>query len=259
MRIVTIPCRSDNYAYLLLCEKTQEAAVVDPSEAGPVLEAIAAMNANVTAVWNTHHHYDHVGGNLEIAKKFSGCAIVGHVSDKGRIPGQTVFVGDGDCVEVGEEVRATVIFNPGHTTGAISYLLESPAAVFTGDTLFAAGCGRLFEGTPAQMHTSLVRLTSLPKATQIYCGHEYTVSNLKFAQAAEPSNAAIATRLAAATAQREQGQATMGFTVADELSTNVFVRCAEPEVQAAARREGEVASDDEAELFAGLRRWKDRF
>ena len=259
MRIVTIPCRSDNYAYLLICEETRDAAVVDPSEAAPVLAAIEAEGVNIKAVWNTHHHFDHVGGNQEIAKKFSGCAIVAHESDKGRVPGQTVFVKEGDSVAVGKEVRATVIFNPGHTTGAISYLLESPAAVFTGDTLFAAGCGRLFEGTAAQMHASLVRLTSLPKATQIYCGHEYTVSNLKFAQAAEPSNAAIATRLAAATAQREQGQATMGFTVADELSTNVFVRCGEPEVRASARREGEVASDDEAELFAGLRRWKDRF
>lgn len=259
MRIVTIPCLRDNYAYLLVCEETQDAAVVDPSEAGPVLAAIEAEGVRVTAIWNTHHHYDHVGGNEEIAKKFSGCAIVAHESDKGRVPGQTVFVKDGDSVAVGSEVRATVIFNPGHTTGAISYVLQSPAAVFTGDTLFAAGCGRLFEGTAEQMHASLVRLTSLPPETQVYCGHEYTVSNLGFAAAAEPSNSAIAERAAAATAQREQGLPTMGFSIADEVATNVFVRCGEPQVQQAAIREGEVAGDSEANVFAGLRTWKDRF
>jgi hydroxyacylglutathione hydrolase len=259
MRIVTIPCLRDNYAYLLVCEETRQAAVVDPSEAAPVLAAIEAEDVQVTAIWNTHHHYDHVGGNEEIAKRFSGCAIVAHESDKGRVPGQTVFVKDGDSVAVGKEVRATVIFNPGHTLGAISYLLETPAAVFTGDTLFAAGCGRTFEGTAEQMHTSLVRLTSLAPETQVYCGHEYTVSNLGFAAAAEPGNAAIADRAVAAKALRAQGLSTMGFTVADELATNVFVRCAEQEVGESARREEEVAGTSEVDVFAGLRTWKDRF
>ncbi len=258
MRIVTIPCRSDNYAYLLVCEETQEAAVVDPSEAGPVLAAIEAEGVRVTAIWNTHHHFDHVGGNDAIAKKFSGCAIVAHESDKGRVPGQTVFAKDGDAVAVGKEVRATVIFNPGHTLGAISFLLESPAAVFTGDTLFAAGCGRTFEGTAEQMHSSLVRLTSLAPETQVYCGHEYTASNLVFAAVVEPSNKAVTERAAKTSALREQGQSTMGFTIADELATNVFVRCAEPEVVASAQREGGTGSS-EVDVFGALRSWKDRF
>lgn len=259
MRIVTVPCRSDNYAYLLICEQTQRAAVVDPSEEAPVLAAIEAEGVTVQAVWNTHHHYDHVGGNEAIAQKFSGCHIVAHESDKGRVPGQTHFVKDGDQVSVGEEVQARVIFNPGHTSGAISYYLASPGSVFTGDTLFAGGCGRLFEGTPEEMHASLTRLSELPADTKIYCGHEYTESNLRFAQAAEPANAAIGERLAAVQALRASGETSMGFSVADELATNVFIRTGESQVQESAHREGKVSSGVPAQIFAGLRSWKDRF
>ncbi len=259
MRIVTVPCRSDNYAYVLICEETQTAAVVDPSEAEPVLAAISAQGVKVAAIWNTHHHFDHVGGNAAIAEKFSGCEIVAHESDKGRVPGQTMYVGDGDTVSVGSQVRASVIFNPGHTSGAISYVLESPGAVFTGDTLFAAGCGRLFEGTAEQMHTSMMRLAALPPETKVYCGHEYTESNLKFAAAVEPGNAAIAERAAVVAAQRQKGKDTMGFTMSEELATNVFVRTTERQVQEAARRESGAATDNPAEVFAQLRAWKDRF
>ncbi len=240
MRIVTVPCRSDNYAYLVICEKTGLAAVVDPSLADPVLEALEAEGVRVAAIWNTHHHFDHVEGNAAIAKKYSGCEIVGYETDRDRIPGQTRFVSDGELLEVGEQVRAEVIFNPGHTRGAISYYMKKPGAVFTGDTLFAAGCGRLFEGSAEQMHTSLQRLVALPGETHVYCGHEYTESNLRFCVAVEPENVAILERSDHVRSLREQGKTTMGFTIADELATNVFVR----------------ASADE---FADLRSRKDRF
>jgi hydroxyacylglutathione hydrolase len=259
MRIDSISCLQDNYAYLLICEQTKSCAVVDPSEAGPVLAEIKAQGLRVEAIWNTHHHFDHVGGNEALLELFPEATVVGHESDKGRVPGQTLFAVQGDSVAVGEEVKASIIFNPGHTTGAISYYLEEPGAVFTGDTLFAAGCGRLFEGTIDQMHDSLTRLTELPPETKVYCGHEYTQSNLRFAAAVEPDNAEIQARAERVAAQREAGESTMGFTVSEERATNIFVRTAEPVVRAAAEREEEIGDGRPAEIFGALRRWKDRF
>ena len=246
-RVVTVPCLKDNYAYLVVCGATGEAAVVDPSEGPPVLEAVRRERVTLRAVWNTHHHHDHVGGNGEVVAAWPGVEVVAHVSDrdKARVPGQTRAVEEGDVVEVGR-LRARIVFNPGHTTGAVSYFIEKGGeggggAVFTGDTLFAAGCGRLFEGTAAQMYDSLTRLTALPEATTVWCGHEYTASNLKFAAAAEPDNGAVAERSARVTTQRERGEHTMGFTVAEERATNPFVRAGS------------------AEKFAELRSWKDKF
>lgn len=259
MRIAAIACLQDNYAYLLVCEKTQTCAVVDPSEAGPVLAEVKSQGLKVGAIWNTHHHYDHVGGNEALLAEFPDALVVGHESDKGRVPGQSVFANDGDEVQVGEEVSAAVIFNPGHTTGAISYYLKDPGAVFTGDTLFAAGCGRTFEGTGAQMHASLTRLTSLPGPTKVYCGHEYTASNLAFAAAVEPDNAAIVARAKVVAAQRDAGETTMGFTVAEELATNVFVRTGQSTVLSSAASKEDVGASSPAEVFTALRRWKDRF
>jgi hydroxyacylglutathione hydrolase len=175
------------------------------------------------------------------------------------VPGQTVFAADGDVVTVGKELSAEVILNPGHTSGAISYYLKDPGLVFTGDTLFAAGCGRLFEGSAEQMHKSLSRLMTLPADTKVYCGHEYTESNLRFASAAEPDNPAIGERLAAVSAARKQGDTSMGFTIADELATNVFVRTDQAQVREAALREGPAEGEDAAQIFGGLRAWKDRF
>ncbi len=259
MRIVTVPCRSDNYAYLLICEETQCAAVVDPSEAAPVLAAAEAEGVTISAIWNTHHHYDHVGGNEEVAKRFSGCDVVGHKSDEGRIPGQTMFASDGDVVRVGREVSARILFNPGHTLGAISYVAEAQGAVFTGDTLFAAGCGRTYEGDAEMMHNSLLRLAALPPETRVYCGHEYTEKNLSFGALAEPGNADIADRAQRVAALRAEGRDTMGFLMAEELATNVFIRTGEAEVEASARREETVESDSSSAIFGALRSWKDRY
>ena len=259
MRIVSVCCRQDNYAYLLICEETGELVVVDPSEPGPVLKALEAENLKPRAVWNTHHHYDHVGGNEILAERYPGIDIVAHESDRGRVPGQTVFVNDGDSLQVGAEISAEVIFNPGHTSGAISFFLSSAEAVFTGDTLFGAGCGRLFEGKFEQMHASLMRLCELPKNTRVYSGHEYTAGNLSFASVVEPGNEAISRRVQRVTELRNNGQSTMGSSIEEELDTNVFVRCEVPEVVASAREQGAIDTSSPSEVFGALRKWKDGF
>jgi hydroxyacylglutathione hydrolase len=241
MRIIPVPCLKDNYAYLVVCGQTGLAAVVDPSEAAPVLAAAEREKVTLKAIWNTHHHHDHVGGNQEVSEALPGIEVVAHSSDRGRVPSQTRFVEEGDQVAVGD-LRATIIHNPGHTRGAISYRVSGePDALFTGDTMFGAGCGRLFEGSPADMFTSLGKLTSVAPATRVYCGHEYTASNLAFAAAAEPDNAAVAERRRLVESARARGEPTVPFTVADELATNPFVRA------------GSVARLGE------LRAWKDRF
>ncbi len=258
MQIVSIPCRADNYAYLLICDKTQRAVVVDPSEAEPVLKTIDTHGVKLVGIWNTHHHYDHVGGNKEVLERVPEAQVIAHESDRGRVPGQNVFVSDGEHIDAGGELQAQVIFNPGHTSGAISFYMPAQQAVFTGDTLFASGCGRLFEGTPQQMFASLTALTSLPADTRIYCGHEYTLSNLRFAAVVEPKNTEIQERAQAVQALRDAGEPSMGFRVAEERATNIFVRVGEPGVMAAARAEG-AEDDSPVAVFAALRRWKDRF
>jgi hydroxyacylglutathione hydrolase len=259
MRIVPVPCLKDNYAYLVICEATNTAAVVDPSEAEPVLAAMQREGVAPRAIWNTYHHWDHTGGNEALLAAHPGLEVVAHASDRGRIHGQTTFVEDGAEVALGEELRARIIYNPGHTSGAISYHLAGPAAVFTGDTLFLAGCGRLFEGTPAQMHASLSRLAALPAETRIYCGHEYTASNLRFAAAVEPGNEAIQARAREVERIRATGAPSVPGTVAAERATNPFLRAQVPDVARAARAAETVEGDTPVDVFAALRRWKDRF
>lgn len=263
MRIVPVPCLKDNYAYLVICERSGKAAVVDPSEAGPVQAAITRQGVELQAIWNTHHHWDHTGGNKELLEAHPEIEVIGHTSDKGRIPGQTTFARDSDTITLGQEIRAVIIHNPGHTTGAISFYLAEHEAVFTGDTLFCAGCGRLFEGTPSQMHASLSRLAALPGSTRVYCGHEYTAANLRFARAVEPESTAIQERMARITAMRNQGEPSVPGTMAEELATNPFLRSSVPEVASAvshaARPEDPAKDNSPMEVFAALRRWKDRF
>lgn len=259
MRVVAIPCLRDNYAYLLICEATNQAAVIDPSESDPVLAAVAREGVALAAIWNTHHHWDHTGGNKALLKELPELEVIGHESDRDRIPGQTVFAKDGDRATLGEELDATLIFNPGHTTGAISYYLPAHRVVFTGDTLFLSGCGRVFEGTFEMMHASLMRLAALPGETQIYCGHEYTAANLRFAAAVEPDNQAIAARAAEVATIRERGEPTVPGLMADELETNPFLRA---EVSSVARAAVELAGEpkrDGAAVFGALRTWKDNF
>ena len=259
MRIVPVPCLRDNYAYLIVCEATNATAVVDPSEPDPVVRAIQQESVELTAIWNTHHHWDHTGGNKALLKAYPELEVIGHESDRGRIPGQTAFVKDGDEVTLGQEVRARVIHNPGHTSGAISYFLSEHASVFTGDTLFGAGCGRLFEGTPAQMLTSLSRLGALPEETSVFFGHEYTVANLRFASAVEPDSDTLRERVARVQRQRDAGDYSVPSTIAEERATNPFLRAAVSRVQAAVRASEPPKDTSETEVFAALRRWKDRF
>ncbi|HEU4610925.1 MAG TPA: hydroxyacylglutathione hydrolase [Kofleriaceae bacterium] len=228
MRVLPIPCLADNYAYLVI-EGTY-AAIVDPSTASPVLEVITREGVTPTAIWLTHHHWDHVGGVEGIVAAYPSIEVVAHKSDQARSPKVTKLVDEGDVVELGP-VRAKIIYNPGHTLGAISYWIEDgDGAVFTGDTLFAAGCGRVFEGTPEMMYASLTKLAALPPTTRVYFGHEYTAANLKFAAHVEPANQAIATRLAGVKAP------TTPSTIADERATNPFL-LAKDAAEFAARRE----------------------
>jgi hydroxyacylglutathione hydrolase len=259
MRVVPVPCLQDNYAYLVVCERTKKAAIVDPGEAQPVLAAVAREGVTLDAVWATHHHGDHVGGVPALVEAVPGLRVVASSGDRSKVPKVTDVVDDADETAVGD-VKARVIHNPGHTLGAISFWIEDGAAVFTGDTLFGAGCGRLFEGTPAQMYTSLSRLTSLPPETRVYFGHEYTEANLRFAAAVEPDSPDIAARTAAVQKARASHEPTTPSTVADERATNPFARCSDPAVRAAARAaEPGVDDSDPAAVLGAIRRWKDRF
>lgn len=216
MKIEIVPCLSDNYSYVVTCDRTGKTAIVDASEATPILAKVKKADA----IWATHHHHDHVGGNEEVAKALGVSEIWGHASDKGRIPGQTRFLEE-ESLELGA-IRVRTFHIPGHTTGAIAYAIEddSGRAVFTGDTLFAGGCGRLFEGTPEMMFASLQKLARLSPDTQVYCGHEYTVNNLRFAKTVEPGNPAIDEAMARAKSRMP----TIPTAIADELATNPFVR-----------------------------------
>ena len=252
LEIRQIPVLKDNYVYLLREPDSGAVGAVDPSVAAPVLEALSRLDWKLTHILNTHHHNDHTGGNLEL-KAATGCIIVGPLADRARIPGIDVAVGDGDNLNFGKAV-ATVFDVPGHTRGHIAYWFAESKALFSGDTLFLMGCGRLFEGTPAQMWSSLSKLKKLPPETRIYCGHEYTQANARFALTVEPGNAALATRARHVDALRAQGKSTIPGTMGDELATNPFLRADVPALQQAMGAPG-----DDIATFAAIRRAKDNF
>ena len=220
MEIVAVPAYADNYLWLVHDEASGETAVVDPGDAAPVLAEAERRGWTISQVWNTHWHPDHTGGNLAI-KEATGARISGPTNE--NIPGRDVALQEGDEVRLGKHV-GRVIEVPGHTLGHIALIFDEDAIAFVGDTLFAMGCGRLFEGSPEQMYRSLQRLTALPDDTRLYCAHEYTLSNARFAAHAEPENTAVAERLAETKAMRERGQITLPTTVAQERETNPFVR-----------------------------------
>lgn len=228
MRVIPIACLSDNYAYLVVADGSKNAIVVDPSEAGPVLEALQRENLDLVGILATHHHFDHVGGNSDLLAKFGALPVYGsqYDFDEKRVPGQTIGVTDGSSFEIaGLSFRCLHV--PGHTLGAIAFVVND--AVFTGDTMFVAGCGRLFEGTPEMMAVSLCdKIGKLPANTRVYCGHEYTVSNLRFAAAAEPENESVKRALEAAQEKRSRNEPTVPSTMADELATNPFLRVEQP-------------------------------
>ena len=222
LEIARIPVLSDNYVWLVHEPASGETAVIDPAVAEPVLAEAKARGWRITQIWNTHWHPDHTGGNSAI-KAATGALVTGPAAEAARIPTLDRQVGEGDRVALGP-IEAEVLEVPAHTAGHIAYHLPSEEVVFVGDTLFAMGCGRLFEGTAEQMHSNLRRLAALPPATRAYCAHEYTLSNGRFAVTVEPGNAALSSRLAEVEAARAAGEATVPTTIALELATNPFMR-----------------------------------
>jgi hydroxyacylglutathione hydrolase len=220
MEIVPVPAFTDNYIWLVHDPASGETAVVDPGAAEPALSEADRRGWTISQVWNTHWHPDHTGGNLAV-KKATGALVSGPRAE--TIPGCDVPLANGDTVHLGNH-SGRIVEVPGHTLGHIAIIFEEQRAAFVGDTLFAMGCGRLFEGTPEQMYESLQRLTALPDDTKLYCAHEYTLSNARFAAHVEPDKVAIAERLRHVEALREQGAITIPTTVAEERATNPFVR-----------------------------------
>jgi len=257
MRIVPVPVLLDNYAYLVIADSSI-AAVVDPSEAKPVLAAAEREQADLRAIWNTHHHWDHVGGNRDLLLAKPDLAVYGYAADRARIPGITNPVEDGEEFDFAA-APVRVIFIPAHTSGHVAYHLPSENAVFTGDTLFAGGCGRLFEGDAGMMVASLGRLTTLPPSTKIYCGHEYTEKNLRFALTLEPRNAELAAKYRRIKSLTDRGEPTVPTTVADELATNPFLRTDSRELRDAVRKRFPDCPDDAIAIFARTRELKDSF
>ncbi|MBD1821429.1 hydroxyacylglutathione hydrolase [Cyanobacteria bacterium FACHB-DQ100] len=256
MQIYRISALSDNYIFLLYDEARQIAAVVDPAEARPVLKKLEELSATLVAIFNTHHHGDHVGGNRELLDRFPDAIVYAGVHDRGRIPGQQVELNAGDRVKFGDRT-GEVLFVPGHTRGHIAYyfppIADEPGELFCGDTLFSAGCGRLFEGTPAQMVDSLSQIRSLPDNTRVWCAHEYTLSNLKFAVTVDRQNSDLQARFAQVQVARSRNEATIPTHLGLEKRTNPFLRWDTPEIQR------EIGRRDAIETFAALRQQKERF
>ncbi len=240
----------DNYVFVLHDPIGSEAAVVDPAVATPVLAMLKELGAELVAIFNTHHHHDHVGGNRELLAAFPKTIVYGGAEDRGRIPGQSVYLRQGDRVTFGN-IEGEVLFVPGHTKAHIAY--HFPGHLFCGDTLFSGGCGRLFEGTPSQMVASLSQLRQLPPDTKVWCAHEYTLNNLRFATTIDPYNKALADRFEAVQQMRANNIPTIPSTIGIETATNPFLRWDSSSLQAVTNQK------EPDRVFAKLRGMKDLF
>ena len=255
LQVSAIPAFTDNYLWLI--HDDQHAAVVDPGDAAPVLAALKAKNLQLDAILLTHHHADHVGGVQDLLQKFD-VPVYGPANEK--IAGITTKLRQADQVELtAPHIKFSVIDVPGHTAGHIAYYAAEYDWLFCGDTLFAGGCGRLFEGTAAQMTQSLAKLSALPDSTLVYCAHEYTLSNLRFALAAEPDNSALQQRFILEEQRRTRGEATVPSLLGLEKSTNPFLRNQESAIIDQLITQGRLHSRDPVEAFAALREWKNTF
>jgi hydroxyacylglutathione hydrolase len=253
LEIVTIPVLIDNYIYLIHDPFSSETAVIDPALAQPVLDVLQDKGWQLTYIFNTHHHSDHIGGNLPI-KQQTGCKVIAAQADSVRIPGIDVGVNEGDVVSLGNH-KANIISTPGHTRAHIIYHFKEDNLLFCGDTLFVMGCGRLFEGTAEQLWHSLQKLKVLPNATQVYCAHEYTQTNGRFALTVEPNNLQLQQRMLEVNRLRGNNQPTIPTTIAKELATNPFLREDSMEL----RNTIGMVNSQSVDVFAKVRLLKDNF
>jgi hydroxyacylglutathione hydrolase len=260
LEIVTIPILKDNYAFLLVDRTRQQATVFDPGESPPVLTWLAKNNLELVNIWITHHHRDHVGGIEDLLRRFPKAIVSGGANDRGRIPQQHQYLNEGDRVTFADQT-AQVFFIPGHTLGHIAYYFppvdNQPGELFCGDTIFGGGCGRLFEGTPAQMLGSIDRLRQLPASTRMWCSHEYTLNNLRFALTIEPCNIDLQNRYHKAGIDRSNSQPTIPSNIGLEQQTNPFLRWDVPAVCLSVGLA--VTSNNFVETFARLRGRKEQF
>lgn len=255
IKVNAIPALKDNYVWALVDETNKTVVIVDPGEAKPVLDFISSHGLKPLGILITHHHWDHVNGIGEIKKQFD-IPVYGPATED--VPLTTALVRDNDVVTIPDfPVRFKAMYIPGHTKGHIAY--HAPQMLFCGDTLFAAGCGRLFEGTPEQMTKSLGRMTALPDDTRIYCAHEYTLNNLAFAQTVEPDNANIKTRIEQVAALRDQGKPSLPSVLKEEKATNPFLRCDSRQLIENVEKYAGQTLGDPVSVFTWLRKWKDNF
>jgi hydroxyacylglutathione hydrolase len=255
LSVLAIPAFADNYLWLI--HDGIHAAAIDPGDAAPVFAALQAHKLSLVAILLTHHHADHVGGVPALLEQFP-VPVFGPRGEP--IDPVTIKLTEGDLAEVPElQLKMQVLDVPGHTRGHIAYFASEQEWLFCGDTLFAGGCGRLFEGTPAQMAHSLSKLTALPDATQVFCAHEYTLSNLRFAAEVEPANPALIERIALEKTKRERGEPTIPSTIAVEKATNPFLRYREPAILDKLISVGKLASKEPIAAFAALREWKNSY
>ncbi|MEX0646029.1 MAG: hydroxyacylglutathione hydrolase [Parvularculaceae bacterium] len=253
IEIRQFPCLSDNYGFLARDRSTGEVATIDTPDAAAINAALAREGWGLDHIFNTHWHPDHAGGNLALKEKW-GCRIVGPRAEASKIPGIDEAVGDGDVIMLGGS-KADILDTPGHTLGHIIYHFAADSAAFVGDTIFAIGCGRLFEGTAKQMWSSLSKIAALPAQTKLYCAHEYTQANARFALTVDGKNPALVDRARAVDELRAAGTPTVPTTVAIERATNPFLRARDPALQASVG----LAGADPVDVFAEVRKRKDRF
>ena len=253
MQIIPIPCLTDNYAYIISDRNSKTIGVVDPSEARPIISFLNKKNLKLNYILNTHHHFDHIGGNLEL-KKLYNAKVVGFVGDKHRIPGIDITLKDNEKWNF-ENLEVKILHIPGHTLGHICFFFEKEKVAFTGDTLFSLGCGRIFEGSHNQMLKSLNRIKKLPMDTKIYCGHEYTYKNAEFCMKYDRNNVDLKKKFEEVKKLRSNNLPTIPSSLEDELKTNIFLRCNQNELKAKLN----MKNQEDSKVFKMVRDLKDSF